>query len=202
LILLPLVRRCINMLERGGIAMFRMTLAAIAAVMLASAAGAQTAPAGPAGCDTPESHQLDFWVGKWEVHPNGANKIIAHSLIEKKYTGCAVRENWMPLGQELKGGGGSLSSYDPQGKKWRQTWVDSTGARADFAGSLADGVVSITGIWPGFNGPGQDALVRMNYQAQPDGQVRQWGEASTDQGKTWKPAFDFLYRRIDEFPKF
>jgi hypothetical protein len=160
------------------------------------------APAPPAGCDSPESHQFDFWVGKWEVHPNGADKIVAHSLIEKKYTGCAIRENWMPLGQELAGGGGSLSSYDPQSRHWRQTWIDSTGGRAEFEGGLGKGVMSITGTWPGFGGPGQDALVRMNYQRQPDGQVRQWGEASTDQGKTWKPAFDFLYRHVDEFPKF
>jgi hypothetical protein len=180
--------------------MLRISLMALTAVVMA--AGASAAPTAPAGCDTPQSHQLDFWVGKWEVHPNGADTIIAHSLIEKRYSGCAIRENWMPLGKEETGGGGSLSSYDPQGKHWRQLWVDSTGARADFTGGLADGVMSITGIWPGFAGPGQDALVRMNYQPQPDGQVRQWGEASTDQGKTWKPAFDFLYRRIDEFPKF
>jgi hypothetical protein len=42
----------------------------------------------------------------------------------------------------------------------------------------------------------------MNYQKQPDGQVRQWGDSSTDGGKTWSPSFDFLYRRIDDFPKF
>lgn len=108
----------------------------------------------------------------------------------------------MPVGKELAGGGGSFSSFDAKSRHWRQTWVDSSGARADFEGGFAGGVMSITGVWPNFAGPGQDALVRMNYQRQPDGQVRQWGEASTDEGKTWKPAFDFLYRRIAEFPKF
>jgi hypothetical protein len=159
-------------------------------------------PAPPGGCDSPESHQFDFWVGKWEVHPNGADKIVAHSLIEKRYSGCAIRENWMPVGKEIDGGGGSLSLYDSRLKKWRQTWIDSSGARADFDGGFADGVMAITGTWPGFNGPGKDALVRMRYQRQPDGQVRQWGEASTDGGKTWQPSFDFLYRHVDEFAKF
>ena len=80
---------------------------------LSAPVAAQTAtPPPPPGCDTPESHQFDFWVGKWEVHPNGVDKIIAHSLIEKRYTGCAIRENWMPLGREIEGGGGSLSLYD------------------------------------------------------------------------------------------
>ena len=172
-----------------------------AAISSASAvARAAAPPAAP--CAAPEYHQLDFWVGKWEVHPNGAEKIIAHSLIEKRYTGCAIRENWMPVGKELEGGGGSLSLYDSRLKKWRQTWVDSSGTRVDLDGGFADGIMSITGLWANFAGPGKDALVRMNYQQQPDGQVRQWAEASSDEGKTWQPAFDFLYRRVEEFPKF
>ena len=160
------------------------------------------APTPPSGCDTPESHQLDFWVGKWEVHPNGSDKIIAHSLIEKKYSGCAVRENWMPLGKELTGGGGSLSGSDPRSRQWHQTWFDSAGSRAEFAGVFAEGRMAITGNWPNFAGPGKDALVRMMYQKQPDGQVRQWGESSTDGGRTWSKSFDFLYRHVEEFPKF
>jgi hypothetical protein len=172
-----------------------------AALLLTSAAPA-AAQSTPPGCDTPESHQFDFWVGKWEVHPTGVDKIIAHSLIEKKYHGCAVRENWMPLGQELAGGGGSLSLYDSRLKKWRQSWVDSSGVRADFDGGFASGVMAITGKWPNFAGPEKDAVVTMRYQKQPDGQVRQWGESSVDGGKTWQPSFDFLYRRIDDFPKF
>jgi hypothetical protein len=167
---------------------------------------AQTPPASkgpPIGCDTPESHQFDFWVGKWEVHPNGgADKIIAHSLIEKKYTGCAIRENWMPLGKEVNGGGGSLSLYDAKSKQWRQTWIDSTGTRVDLDGGFANGVMSITGLWANFAGPGKDALVRMNYKKQPDGQIRQWAEASSDNGKSWQKTFDFLYRRVDGFPAF
>ena len=176
----------------------RFLMSAAFLVALAAPAAAQA----PAGCDTPESHQFDFWVGKWEVHPSGADKIIAHSLIEKKYTGCAIRENWMPLGKEVSGGGGSLSLYDAGAKKWRQAWVDSSGTRVDLDGGFAGGVMSITGNWANFAGPGKDALVRMNYQVQPDGQVRQWAQASTDGGKTWTPAFDFLYRKVDDFPPF
>jgi hypothetical protein len=183
----------------------RLAVAALIALSTVTAAAAQTAPSPkpPAiGCDTPESHQFDFWVGKWEVHPNGADKVIAHSLIEKKYTGCAIRENWMLVGKEIAGGGGSLSLYDPKRKQWRQTWIDSTGTRVDLEGEFSGGVMSITGNWGNFIGPGQDALVRMNYQKQPDGQVRQWSDVSTDGGKTWKPGFDFLYRHVDEFPPF
>jgi hypothetical protein len=176
--------------------------AILAASATAALAQASPQPKVPAGCDTPESHQWDFWVGAWEVRPNGVDRIVAHSLIEKKYTGCAIRENWMPLGREISGGGGSLSIYDPRLKEWRQTWVDSSGARVQLDGGYADGVMTITGTWPNFAGPGQDALVRMRYQKQPSGEVRQWADSSTDGGKSWKPAFDFLYRHIDRLPAF
>jgi hypothetical protein len=179
-----------------------MLLAAL--VAQSASLGAQTAPvpAPPPACAAAENRQFDFWVGKWEVHPKGIDKIVAHSLIEKLYAGCAIRENWMPLGKELSGGGGSLSLYDPGRKQWRQTWVDSSGTRADFDGGFADGTMTITGNWPNFAGPGKDALVRMQYQRQPDGQVRQLGESSADGGKSWQPSFDFLYRRVADFPKF
>jgi hypothetical protein len=163
-----------------------------AAVAFASADAA--AAAGPKGCDTPESHQWDFWVGYWEVHPRGADTIIAHSLIEKRYAGCAIRENWMPLGREADGGGGSL--YDPARKEWRQTWIDSSGTRVDLDGAFKDGIMTIVGTWANFATPGTDALVAMHYHLEPDGQARQWAEASTDGGKTWTPSFDFLYRRV------
>lgn len=168
------------------------------ALLLMAAAQAAAAPpanSAPAGCDTPESHQFDFWLGSWEVRPKGANVIIAHSLVEKRYTGCAIRENWMPLGREVNGGGGSLSLYDSRRKQWRQTWLDSSGTRVDLDGGFAGGVMSITGNWENFVAPGKDALVRMHYQRQPTGEVRQWGDSSVDGGKTWQTTFDFLYRR-------
>ena len=163
--------------------------------LLALAIQAAAPPPVPPGCDSPESHQWDFWVGSWEVRPKGADKVIAHSLIEKRYSGCAIRENWMPLGREVTGGGGSLSLYDSKRGQWRQTWVDSSGTRVDLDGGLKDGVMTIVGPWANYAGPGKDALVAMHYQLQPNGEVRQWAENSADGGKSWMPAFDFLYRR-------
>jgi hypothetical protein len=171
-------------------------------VALSATAAGSVPPKPPAGCDTPESRQWDFWIGKWEVRPGGTDKIIAHSLIEKKYAGCAVRENWMPVGREISGGGGSLSTYDPRRKEWRQTWMDSAGSRVQLDGGFAGDVMTITGLWEDFAGPGKDALVRMMYRKQADGEVRQWAQSSTDSGRTWVPAFDFLYRRVRAFPAF
>jgi hypothetical protein len=162
---------------------------------LAAGASAETPPpapaAPPAACAAPEHRQFDFWVGSWDVYPTGKPKLVAHSLIEKLYDGCAIRENWMPL---QGSGGGSLNSYVVDQKKWRQTWVDSSNARVDFSGGMVGSSMVLTGFWKDVNGPGRSGLIRMTYSRDQAGAVRQLGEVSTDNGKTWGPSFDFAYR--------
>ena len=156
-------------------------------------ASAQTAaPPAPAPCSAPEHRQFDFWVGRWDVYPTGQQKLIAHSLIERLYGGCAIRENWMPL--QNGGDGGSLNNYIPGDPGWRQTWLDASGARVEFRGGWNGQAMVLTGLWAGVLGPGKDALVRMTYTKGADGSVRQFGEASTDDGKTWTTNFDLTYR--------
>lgn len=145
----------------------------------------------PQSCASTEHRQFDFWVGKWDVRPNGKDNIVAHSLIERLYNGCAIRENWMPLSNS--GAGGSLSLYDSSTAGWRQTWVDSSGTRVDFDGGYANGAMVLTGLWRGVLGPGKDGLVRMTYTRKPGGAVRQLGEVSTDGGRSWAVNFDFIY---------
>lgn len=166
----------------------RPILIACAAV-LAGPAFAQTPP--PKTCVQPERSQLDFWVGHWDVYPTGTTKLIAHSLIEKLYAGCAIRENWMPLGGT---GGGSLSAWNPKTGKWHQTWMDSSGAIVEFEGGLVGDTMTIVGAWANVVAPGKDGVVRMNYRRNPDGSVRQWGEVTQDDGKSWSPSFDFTYK--------
>jgi len=160
-------------------------LAAVAATQAGSAgpAAAVQTPSAAAACATPEFHQLDFWVGRWDVYPTGKDKLVAHSLIEKVY-GCGIRENWMPLTNQP---GGSLSVYVPAEKHWEQFWIDSGGSRAFFTGGWDGKAMVIQGKWGG-------PIVRMTYSRNADGSVRQFGEQSTDEGQTWKPNFDFTYR--------
>jgi hypothetical protein len=158
---------------------------------LSNAAATQTASQPPA-CAGPEHRQFDFWVGSWDVYPTGKTKLVAHSLIEKLYAGCTIRENWMPLSNS---GGGSLNMYDPADRKWHQVWQDSQNGRVEFDGGLVDGKMVLVGEWKGANGPGKDAITRMTYSKGPDGSVRQFGEESTDGGKTWAPSFDFTYKK-------
>jgi hypothetical protein len=167
----------------------------LATLLLAAAQTTPFAPPPPSPCAAEGHNQFDFWVGEWDVYPNGASQLIAHSKIEKLYNGCAIRENWMPL---VGAGGGSLNAFDPASNRWHQTWIGSQPGRVEFDGGLADGKIVLTGFWKGVNGPGQDALIRMSYTPQPDGSVRQHGEQSTDQGLTWSTNFDFIYKKRKE----
>lgn len=142
-------------------------------------------------CAGPDYHAFDFWVGEWDVFPNGSSTQVATSSIESMFLGCAIRETWKPL---KGGGGGSFSHYDAERRYWRQAWVDATGARVDFDGGPVDGKMVLTGHWANVVAKGQDGLIRMTYSKQPDGSVRQHGEQSTDQGLTWTTSFDFIYR--------
>jgi|tagenome__1003787_1003787.scaffolds.fasta_scaffold20518896_3 hypothetical protein len=166
-----------------------MLVLILAAMLAAQAAAPIASPEAPApsapqpSCTSPEHRQFDFWVGKWDVYgPKG--RLAAHSLIEKLYNGCGIRENWMPLNNQT---GGSLNIYLPEEKHWEQFWIDSQGTRATFVGGWNGKAMVIQGKWAG-------PLVRISYSKNADGSVRQFGEQSTDEGKSWKPSFDLTYR--------
>jgi hypothetical protein len=166
----------------------RLSLA-LCLVWLAGPTMAQKPPAN--ACSQPQRGQFDFWIGRWDVYPTGSRTLVARSLIEKLYNGCAIRENWMPLGGT---GGGSLTAWNPRTGKWHQTWMDSSGATVQFEGSLLGDTMTIEGNWPDILGPGKDGVVRMRYRRNADGSVRQWGEVTRDRGKSWSPSFDFSYK--------
>jgi hypothetical protein len=167
----------------------------IASLLLAQAAAVQAAAPPPSPACTAEQHAaLDFWVGDWDVYPNGRDNLVAHSKIEKLYGGCAIRENWMPL----RGApGGSLSGFDPATGRWHQTWIGSSPGVVRFEGGPVDGRMVLTGWWPGSGPGGEDGLTRMTYSRIEGNAVRQLGEFSADHGVTWQPSFDFTYRPHD-----
>jgi hypothetical protein len=144
-------------------------------------------------CDAPEHRQFDFWVGDWNVVQTGKDVQVATSRIERVYSGCVIRENWMPVQGTA---GGSLNMFDARDRIWRQTWADSSGSWVEFTGGMQGEAMVLTGAWRGGSGPGKDNLTRMTYTRNADGSVRQLGEASIDRGKTWGPSFDFTYRPV------
>ena len=162
----------------------------LAAILLAQAAAA-SAPPPPPKCEGEDYAALDFWVGDWDVYPNGKDQPVARSRIEKLYNGCAIRENWMP---KSGNNGGSLTGYDPVTKRWHQTWIGAAPGPVYFEGGPAGRKMVLTGWWAGAGPNGEDGLTRMTYSRLEDGAVRQHGEFSADHGLTWGPSFDFIYR--------
>jgi len=146
-------------------------------------------------CDTSAHAAFDFWIGEWDVFPNGSDTQVARSTIERLYARCAIRENWNPLSGAS---GGSLNSLDPATGRWHQMWIGSSPGHVEFSGGPVDGKMVLTGYWAGVGPQGEDGLIRMTYtpnDGSPETRsVRQHGELSLDHGLSWSDSFDFIYR--------
>ncbi|HSG35180.1 MAG TPA: hypothetical protein VLA37_11635 [Sphingomonadaceae bacterium] len=164
--------------------------------MFAQQSASEAATAPPQACATDEHAGLDFWVGEWDVYPRAnPERQVANSRIERLHSGCAIREQWLPLRGT---GGSSLSHYDPSTGQWRQLWIGSAPGSVEFSGGVVDGEMVLTGWWPGSGPNGENGLIRMTYTAISADEVRQHGEFSADHGQTWSDNFDFIYRRRSE----
>ena len=149
---------------------------------LAHAQQAKTAP-----CTAPEHRQFDFWLGEWEVR-DATGAFAGRNEITSVHNGCVVFESWRGRGGVT---GMSFNIYDAEHKKWRQTWVDSTGGFLELEGTFADGKMELASP----AGDGKGSVNRITWQRLPDARVRQLWETSTDGGATWKVAFDGYYEK-------
>src|SRR5215213_6530575 len=91
-----------------------LLLAAI--VLAATAVLAQSQP--QYGCDSPESHQLDFWVGEWDLaYVEDGKPAKSRNRITKVLDGCVIFEEFTgAAGTRLNGR--SYSTYDRASKRW------------------------------------------------------------------------------------
>ena len=145
----------------------------------------------PTNCETPEHRQFDFWVGDWDVvHTERQDTMVGGNTVVRDYSGCGIREDWRPFTMEYAG---SISSYDPREKIWRQTWVDSFNAHVQLVGGFRDGKMVLSGPWPNLK-DGKTGLMRVSWAPSGEG-LRQVGEYSMDDGKTWIRSFDYTYYR-------
>ncbi|MGH9947975.1 MAG: tetratricopeptide repeat protein [Pyrinomonadaceae bacterium] len=135
----------------------------------------------------PEFRQFDFWIGEWlPKTPQGIT--VGTSSIQLILGSCIIFENWStPVSS-----GKSFNVYDTRDGKWHQTWVDDKGLITYYVGGLVEGKMildseTVTN--------GKKTIGRMTFSKLPNGDVRQHGENSTDDGKTWTTSFDFTYVR-------
>jgi hypothetical protein len=177
----------------GGHAMPLDTIA----LFYALATGASTAPAPPPNrpaidCTDQAHRAIEFWIGDWNVTDTASSKPIADSRIEWVVGGCGVRETYAqsvgPDGKPTDYRGTSYTALDNRDHTWRQFYVDNTGSATNYDGNI-EGRQLVLNTHAG------NVANRMTIQAQADGSVRQSGEVSLDDGKTWAPGYDFTYRR-------
>ena len=134
----------------------------------------------------PQYRQLDFWVGDWDVF-SGKQKVGASS-VQLILKDCVVFENWTGL---QGGTGKSLNKYNPVTQQWEQFWVSDSGTTNYFKGSLVDGEMRYVLEMPA---PSGGTLIRhLTFSRLPEGKVRQFSQASLDNGKTWTTEYDLVY---------
>jgi hypothetical protein len=131
---------------------------------------------------------LDFWIGDWAVSwPGGTGtnrirRILADRVIEEVF-GCHSEDGSLY--------GRSHSVLDAADGRWKQTWVDSSGAYLDLIGSLVDGRISFHRC-----APDGHSLQRMVWLDVRDDAFRWEWQRSTDQGVTWAVSWPLDYRRM------
>jgi tetratricopeptide (TPR) repeat protein len=138
----------------------------------------------------PEYKQFDFWVGSWSVEDTQGHA-VGTNLISRLEQGCMLMENWTGL---QGGTGKSINFYDAATRRWRQTWVSSTGNVNEYQGEFKDGAMRFEGKLSG-RGGSSTALLRLTFFNLGADRVRQFSESSADGGKTWSVNYDFIYKR-------
>jgi tetratricopeptide (TPR) repeat protein len=145
----------------------------------------------------PQAREFDFWVGEWDVYPNGTNTLVGHSKVEIASGGCMVLENWTALGP-VPNTGKSMNYVNSTTGKWEQHWIGSGGLSINNPqlftnGEYKDGAMRFesTSMSPQ-NQKQRGRFIFFNME--PD-QVRQFYEISVDDGKTWTTSYDFIYKR-------
>jgi hypothetical protein len=149
----------------------------------------------PATCDTAQHHQLDFWVGDWQVFDAGSNRLVAFDRIEKHAEGCVIQQNltfitdmYRRPGVKYRFAGMSINRFD--GERWIQMWADNQWGAILMYGSLAaDGSLVLTSVVPSRNRDVKDTWAK-----QPDGSLRNLHFVAPAGSGQWKQYGDLIYR--------
>jgi hypothetical protein len=136
---------------------------------------------------SPSFREFDFWIGEWDAK-NAQGVTVGSSSVQLILGQCVIFENWStPVSS-----GKSFNIFNTTDKKWHQTWVDDKGTFTHYIGGLVDGKMVLDSE---STVNGKKTINRMTFAKLADGSVRQHGETSTDEGKTWTTSFDFTYVR-------
>jgi hypothetical protein len=144
------------------------------------------------GCDSPESKQLDFWLGDWELSfVEDGKPGRSRNRVTKILDGCAVLEEFTGApGTRLHGR--SLSTFDRATGQWKQTWVDNSASYLDFSGGLVDDRMM---FWRKVARGEREIWQRMVFRDVTRDSLKWLWQSSTDRGATWKTDWEIDYKR-------
>jgi hypothetical protein len=135
----------------------------------------------------PEFRQFDFWIGEWDAK-NTQGITVGSSSVQLILNQCIIFENWStPVSS-----GKSFNVFNSADNKWHQSWVDDKGTFTHYVGEFKDDKMILIAE---ATAAGKKTLLKMTFSKLANGDVRQFGENSVDEGKTWTTAFDFTYTR-------
>lgn len=169
-------------------------VATVAALLGGSAVALEQTTA-PATCDTPRHHQLDFWVGDWQVFDGGTGKLVAYDRVEKTYEGCVIEERLTFLtdmyrrpGVKVRLAGVAVNRFD--GASWLQMWADNQWGAILLRGAPnAAGNMEFVTVTPS---RGRD--VKLVYEKHADGTLRILQYVAAAGSGKWSQYGDLLYR--------
>ncbi|WP_428225509.1 hypothetical protein [Flavobacterium sp.] len=141
----------------------------------------------------PKYNEFDFWIGEWQVY--SSKGIAGTSKITKILDNCILLEEWTSANKQqgLLYAGKSFNTYNAATEQWQQTWVDNTGGTTEFlTGKFENNRMQFMSR-PFKNGK-QTSIRRLSFYKLENGFVRQHGELSNDEGKTFTAEYDLEYR--------
>lgn len=146
-------------------------------------------------CDTPQSHQFDFWVGDWRVFDAKTAQMVAFDHVEKLAHGCIVQQNLTLItdlyrrpnvAYRLFGIG--VNRFD--GERWLELWADNQWGAIALSGKPEGGkaMVMTTLI------PSRNRDLRLVWETQADGSVRTLQYVAPAGSGKWELYGDLIYR--------
>lgn len=147
-------------------------------------------------CTDPVYRQFDFWIGEWDVF-NLKGQKSGDSKIELILDSCIILENWTSTSviNGRRYAGKSYNTYNAGNNKWQQYWVDNYGGVTEYFNGHYESGKMILETENIRQKDGTYKIWKMTFFNLSPDKVRQFGESSTDAGKTWKTDFDLEYRR-------
>jgi hypothetical protein len=147
-------------------------------------------------CSDKVYRQFDFWLGEWEVYGLNGKK-AGDSRISLILDSCIVLEEWTSAGisRGMRYAGKSFNTYNKVTKQWQQTWVDNVGGSTEYLAGRFDNERMIFMTSPFPVAKDTMAIRKLTFFNLGKNRVRQHGEISKDDGRSWVTEYDLEYRR-------